>query len=108
MSIGTRIQIQLIQYVQGRGANGKNTEVQGDKFGVWAEIDNGSGGRDYANGIVQFNNTKRFLVRFRFDKFIDSTWKIKYEGKNWTISQIEKIDEKRFYWRVTASAKNEV
>lgn len=108
MGIGQRKQVQLVQLLVAQDTDGRNKEQEGDKFGVWAEISNPSGFRLYAQGQTQMGNTKNFLIRFRINKYPDCNWKIRYEGKDWTITNIEKVDEKRFYWQMTATAKSDV
>jgi SPP1 family predicted phage head-tail adaptor len=109
MGIGSRQQVQLIQVLTVKAAAGNWTEnVEGLKFGVWAEISNPSGFRDYQNGQTQLGTTKRFKIRFRFDKFPNADWKIRYDEKEWTISTKGKLDEKRFYWLITAQSKADV
>ncbi|MBL7739049.1 MAG: phage head closure protein [Chitinophagaceae bacterium] len=100
--------MQLVQLLVAQDTDGRNKEQEGDKFGVWAEISNPSGFRSYANGQTVMGNTKNFLIRFKINKYPDCNWKIRYEGKDWTITNIEKVDEKRFYWRMTATAKSDV
>lgn len=108
MGVGQRKQVQLVQILNPRNSEGRPVETEGQKFGVWAEVSSPSGSRDYQNGQTQLQNTKRFLIRFRFDRFPNANWKIRYEGKDWTISTREAIDEKRFYWQFTASSKADV
>jgi SPP1 family predicted phage head-tail adaptor len=108
MGIGLRHQVQLVQILVAQDTDGRNKEQEGDKYGVWSEITQPSGFRDYQNGQTQMGNTKKFLIRFRFNKYPDCNWKIRYEGKDWTISNIQKQNEKRFYWSLTATAKSDV
>lgn len=100
--------MQLVQLVTAKTAEGRNTETEGDKIGLWADISNTSGFRTADNGQTQLGTTKNFLIRFRMDKYPNCNWKIRYEGKDWTISTIQKVDEKRFYWRMTATSKADV
>src|SRR6188472_1485757 len=108
MGIGQRHQVQLVQVTNTQGPAGRWQEVEGQKFGVWAEITNPSGFRDYQNGQTQLGNTKRFKIRFKFNKYPNADWKIRYEGKDWTISNRQAVDEKRFYWEFTATSKADV
>lgn len=108
MGIGQRKQIKLQQITVARTDSGRNIEGEGDSFTTWAEITNPSGGRDYLNGQTQLSSTKRFLVRFRFDKYPNVEWKLEYDKKYWTISDIQKVNEKNFYWQFTATSKNDV
>lgn len=108
MGIGERKQIQLIKTVSTRDAAGVVTNSEGDKIGCWAEVRNPSGFREFANGQTQMEMTKVFMVRFRFDKHPGVQWKIRYQNKDWTVQQRQEDNEKRFYWRITATSKADV
>lgn len=108
MGIGERKQVKLIQMITAKVADGNWVTTEGERFGAWAEISNPSGFRDYQNGQTQLGSTKKFLIRFRFDKYPDCDWKVRYDGKDWTISERRKVDEKRFYWLITATSKANV
>lgn len=104
--IGIRKQVQLVQMVSVKQAGGNWVTVEGARTGVWAEVTNPSGFRDYAHGQTQLGETKRFKIRYRFDKFPDADWLIRYDNKDWTITEKRKINEKRFYWQITATVKS--
>lgn len=109
MGIGQRKQVQLVQRVVVQDpVTGANRQSEGMKVGVWAEVNNPSGFRSYDHGQTQLGNTKLFQIRFKFDKYPNADWKIRYEGKDWTISQLRRIDEKRFYWTMTGTSKADV
>lgn len=104
MGIGKRLQMQLVQITQSKGSEGNwNGEVE-TVFNTWAEITSTSQSRDYANGQVAMNQSKRFKVRFRFDQYPGADWKVRYDGKDWTVISVVKQDEKQFYWIITASS----
>lgn len=105
MGIGLRRQIKLVQIVVTQDTDGRNKEAEGDKFGVWAEIKQKGGFRDYNLGQTQLGTTKEFLIRFRFNKYPNVNWKIVYQDHDWTISDINNVKEKRFYWSITATMK---
>lgn len=108
MGIGQRKQIRLQQVLVTQDADGRNTESSGAAYSTWAEVENPSGFRDYSNGQTQLGSTKRFKVRFRFDKFPNCDWVVRYDNKDWTPSTIQKLDEKNFYWLITATSKSDV
>lgn len=108
MGIGQTKQIQLVQIASTQGTGGAWNETEGEKYGCWAEITNPSGFRTYDRGQVQLGTTKTFKVRFRFDRYPNANWKIRYDGKDWTISERQADNEKRFYWLITATAKADV
>lgn len=105
MGIGKRKMIQLVYVANEKAAAGNWVQEPKEFYNTWAEISNPSGFRDYMNGQTQLGNTKRFLVRFRFDLFPGADWKVKYLSKEWTISEIQRVDEKKFYWTVRATSK---
>ena len=109
MGIGQRKQVQLVQIVNVKDAvTGSWNESEAMIVGVWAEVTNPSGFRTYEHGQTQLGNDKVFQIRFRFDKYPGADWKIRYEGKDWTITQLRKVDEKKFYWSIKASSKANV
>lgn len=108
MPIGTRKPVKLIQIAVTIDADGRNIETTGQSFQTWAEVTGTGGGRDYLNGQTQTSNTREFLIRFNFDYYPNADWKLQYQGNNWTISNLRRVDEKKFYWTFTATMKNDV
>jgi SPP1 family predicted phage head-tail adaptor len=105
MGIGSRRQIKLIQITPAKGSEGNwSTETQ-VPFNTWAEISSVIQFREYQHGVTDLGQTKRFKVRFRFDKYPGADWKVEYANKEWTVSSVVKEDEKQFYWIITATAK---
>lgn len=108
MGIGRRKRVTLTTVLVTTDANGRNIEADGDSYRAWAEVTNPSGFRAYLNGQTQLGKTKLFKLRFRFDKYPGAEWKIGYENKEWTVSEIQRVSEKNFYWEVTAASKSHV
>lgn len=108
MGIGQRKQVQIIPVTSTANTGGSWVENEGNRYSVWAEVTDPSGFRVYAQGQTQLGETKNFLIRFRFDRFPDCDWRLIYDGRKWTVSEIHKVDEKRFYWRLTATSKSNV
>lgn len=108
MGIGQRKQLQLVQIVNTKGLNGEWNEAEGVRLGLWAEVTDPSGFRSYERGKTQLETVKSFKLRFRFDKYPGADWKIRYENKDWTITQILKLKEKKFYWDINAISKANV
>jgi len=108
MGIGQTKRVTLSQVLVTQDANGRNIESTGRVYRSWAEVTNPSGFRTYLNGQTQLGKTKLFRLRFRFDKHPNAEWKIVYEDKEWTVSEIQRISEKNFYWELTAASKSNV
>ncbi len=108
MGIGQRKQIQIIPVIATKAAAGNWISTEQDAVGVWAEVTDPSGFRTYQNGQTQLGETKNFLIRYRFDRFPNCDWKLIYDSRRWTVSEIRKMDEKRFYYRLTATSKSNV
>lgn len=94
--------VRLVAYVNSQSSDGRNVETVSDTFGAWAEVTDLSGGRQ-ATEQTKFTEQKRFLVRFRFDKYPNVNWKVDYMGREWTINSMKRVDEKRFYWVIVAN-----
>lgn len=108
MGIGARKPIQLIEVVKTLDADGRNVNTPQTPVDTWAEIDSPSGSRDFMNGQTTMGQTKDFLIRYDFTSQPDVHWFIRYDGKDWTIQNRIAIDEKSFYWRITAQSKGNV
>lgn len=108
MSIGSRKQVEIRPYTSTKGAAGQNEETPGTPVRVWAEVQSPSGSRSYEHGQTKIGNTRDFIIGYRFDRFPNSSWRIMYDGKLWTVDSIEKIEERRFFYRLNASAKGNV
>lgn len=108
MGIGQRKPVKLQRVALGQSPTGRNTQGVTDTYSTWAEVSNPSGGRDYLNGQTHLENTKRFQIRFRFDLQPNCDWRIVYENKVWTVTSLRRVDEKNFYWQLTATSKGDV
>lgn len=108
MGIGQRKQVQIIPNASTADAGGAWKTTPGSPLGVWAEVTDPSGTRSYQGGQTQLGVTKNFLIRFRFDRYPNADWKLIYDGRKWTVSEIRKIDEKPFYYRLTATSESNV
>lgn len=106
MGIGKRLPARIIPYTTGRNASGSAIETAGTGINVWAEITSPSGFRAYQNGQTQLGNTRQFMIRFRFDLYPNADWRLMYDGKLWTVTEIQKMDEKKFYYLITATSKD--
>lgn len=108
MGIGQRKQVQIRPYTSTKGAAGQNVETDGTPVNVWAEVESPGGSRSYEHGQTKIGNTRDFIIGYRFDLFPGSSWRIMYDGKLWTVSSIEKVAERRFFYRLRAEAKGDV
>lgn len=109
MGIGQRHQIQLIRLQSTKTAAGNwGSPVEVETIDTWAEISDVSGGREFDQSKVKMDSVKRFLIRYRIDKYPNCDWRIRYQGQDWTVTDIRQTDEKRFYWQMTASSKSDV
>lgn len=108
MGIGQRKPVKLIQIAVTIDADGRNIESNGQSFETWAEVTGSGGGRSYADGQTQLDNTRSFLIRFNFSHYPQADWKIQYQGNEWTISNLRRVDENKFYWIFTATKRSDV
>lgn len=106
MGIGKRKQVRIIPYTSAKNASGSFVETPGTGVNIWAKVENPSGSRGYQNGQTQMSNTRTFMVRFKFDLFPDANWRLMYDGKLWTVTDIQKVDERKFYYLISATSKD--
>ena len=99
--IGNLKPIKLLKYTNTIDADGDATDTVAVTYKMWAEISDEGGGRTQADGRTDMSDTKTFKLSFRGYN-ITSDYKIEYFGQTYSISAVRRIDEKRFYWEVTA------
>lgn len=103
-AIGSYKPVKLVKYTITKDVKGNNVEAIEARYRMWADVSDSGGGRSTERGQVNLNTTKVFLIHFRPDWKLNADWKIQYYGKEYSISSIERVNEKRFNWRVTANA----
>lgn len=93
-----KIQIRVEKWVVTRDYNGNAIEGIQQAYNLWAELVQQGGGRIDTAGQVRLTNSKQFKIRFRPDWKLTGSWKFKYLQKRYTITEIERLNEKRFNW----------
>lgn len=101
--IGNLKPIKLLKYTNTIDANGDAIDTVAVTYKMWAEISDEGGGRSQSDGRTDMSDTKTFKVPFRGYN-ITPDYRIEYFGQNYSISSVKRIDEKRFYWEITAFA----
>lgn len=99
-SLIPKIQIRVEKWAAVKDANGNRVEGIQKAYNLWAELVQTGNGRTDTAGQTRLTNSKQFKIRFRPDWNIGSGWKILYLQKRYTITGIERLNEKRFNWLV--------
>jgi SPP1 family predicted phage head-tail adaptor len=93
-------QIRVEKWIAPKDASGDAKERIEVAYNLWAEPVKIGGNRNDTMGQTRFNNRVSFKIRFRPDWKINSAWKIDYLGERYTITNIQRIDEKRYNWLI--------
>jgi len=99
--IGTTKPIKLLKYTTTVDANGDAQETLATTYKLWAEISDSGGGRSQVDCRTDASDTKVFRINFR-DYPITPDFKIEYFGQTYSISNVRRVDQQRFYWEITA------
>jgi len=102
--IGEYKMVKLYQYAITKDSSGDNVETLSLRYRTFADVVDTGGGRSVERSQVGLSDIKQFKIRWRDNWLLDSKWFIKYFGKQYAISKIERINEKRFNWLITADA----
>ncbi len=102
--VGTRRQIKIVREANAEGDGGFAEAAEQVLYSGWAEVSNPSGFREFLSGQAQIGNTKRFRIRNNREITLDSRIRIKFDGKQYTVTSIEREAEKKFYWIIRATA----
>lgn len=95
--------IKLEKFTTSVDANGDASQTV-ETYTFWAEVTDNGGGRTQAEGKTNLTNTKTFKIWFRVNQFVNADWRIRYFGQTYSVSNIQRINEKRFNCQITASA----
>jgi head-tail adaptor len=98
-------QIILEQWETETDLKGNMSDVLLRRIPVWAEVKRIGGGRSGLNGQVQLDNRIEFKVHWKPNIYPSGNWRIVYNGRKHTVSSIEKMEEDKFYWIITAESK---
>ena len=101
--IGNLKPIKLLKYTQTIDGDGDATESVQISYKMWAEVQDGGGSRSQADGRTEMSDTKTFRLPFRGYN-ITPDYRIEYFGQTYSIGSVRRIDEKRFFWEITALA----
>jgi len=99
-----KVQIRVEKWIAPKDSKGDAKEQIEVIYNLWAEIVNSSGNRSDTNGQTKLNKSKQFKIRFRPDWVLSSGWKLKYLQKRYSITSIERINEKRFNWIINGES----
>lgn len=102
MALGNMKKIKLNEYAVTKDGEGNNIEQLVNSYPIWAEVKETSGNRSFDNG-VNLNKSKTFRIWFKPDWVLTGNWIIRYFGRDYTIENIERVNEKRFNWIVSAN-----
>jgi len=86
----------------GFGGLTSSYSMRGD---VWCKITDKSGGESSVAGRVKEQKTIELITHYRDD--IIATDKVELDGVTYDISEIENIDRRGIYLRITADSNNE-
>jgi len=103
--VGEYKQILLYKYTTNIDAAG-NVSQSSMAYKVWAEITNVGGGRSQVDGRTTLSNGKEFKIYFRQQLQPNADYKIQYYGEMYAITGLQRINEKRFNWLITANAQS--
>jgi SPP1 family predicted phage head-tail adaptor len=93
-----KTQIRIEKWAANKDANGNMIEGIEQSYNLWAELIQQGNSRTDTAGQVRLSNGKQFKIRFRPDWKVTSKWKFVYLQKRYTITGIERVNEKRFNW----------
>ena len=95
-----KIQIRVEKWKVVKDVNGNGVESIENSFNLWAELVQQGNGRIDTAGQTRLTNGKQFKIRFRPDWKLGTGWKFIYLQKRYTITGIERLNEKRFNWLI--------
>jgi SPP1 family predicted phage head-tail adaptor len=99
-----KAQIRIEKWGQVKDGNGNSVESINTAYNMWAEPVRLGGNRSDTSGQTKLNNSVQFKIRFRPDWKITGMWKLIYNGMRYSITEIQKLNEKRFNWMINCES----
>jgi len=103
-----KAQIRLEKWAMVKDGNGNSIESVNTAYNMWAEPIKMGGGRSDSNGQTKLNTSVQFKIRFRPDWKVNGMWKMIYNGARYSITQIQRVKEKRFNWIINCESPETV
>lgn len=101
--IGNLKPIKLYQYTEAIDANGDAIEEVANTYKMWAEVTDQGGTRGQALGRTAMSDSKEFRIYFR-GYLVTGNYKIVYFGQTYAITNVQRVQEKRFNYILTGFA----
>lgn len=95
-------QIRLEHWISTKDSKGDFKESISVKYNLWAEVKSKGAGSFTSAGQISTGSTYEFTVNFRPDLYPSGDWKVVYQGERYSVESIERKDEDRFSWIITA------
>jgi SPP1 family predicted phage head-tail adaptor len=106
-AIGKMKQVVLEKYQSGKTGTGSTAAVLDAAYPIWASVSNRGGGRSYPAHQTQLQDTIQFRIYWKLVFDVNAVWKIVYDGRRHNITSIEKVNENKFNYLITAESKGE-
>jgi SPP1 family predicted phage head-tail adaptor len=103
--VGDYKPIKLLKYTTSVDANGDAGQTV-QTYTFWAEVSDNGGGRSQSDGRTSLSSGKTFKIWFRVNEFLNADWKIKYFGQTYSVTNVQRIDEKRFNCLISANVQS--
>lgn len=104
--IGSRKPIKIVDVTPAKNGSGHMKATSTVLFSGWAEVSDPSSGRNFFNGKDSLDYTKRFRIRATDEFNVTVNTRIIYAGKKYTVSGVERENEKLFYYIIRAAAED--
>lgn len=102
--IGKMKPIRLVKYTTAQGATGRATETVSASYNVFAELQKTTSGRLVKEAQTQLSNTIRFRLFIRPTFDVTGNWRLIWAGRQYTVQSVDRIDERKFNYEITATA----
>jgi head-tail adaptor len=103
MAIGNLKPIKLIEYTEVIDAFGDAVESITNTYKMWADVTDQGGTRGQELGRTAMSDSKEFRINFR-GYLVTANYKIEYFGQTYAITNVQRVQEKRFNYILTGFA----
>jgi len=97
--------IRLVKWQTAKDGSGDLVETVVKNISTFAEVTDIGGSRFFNQGDTSIVHDKQFRIRFNPNYNPTGNWRVIFHGHSYTITEIERENEKSFFWLFKGTAE---
>lgn len=103
--IGSMRKIVLERWTQAKNATGSLEDTLTTRYPIYADIRDRGGSRSYEDYQTKLSSAKEIRIYYRDPFDITAQWKVVFDGRRYTVSDVQKVNEAKFNYLLLIDTK---